>query len=276
MSNLTDTEKRYLEKILGMGGGYVLDYSDATYGEFFGRHNIDIHNPRYQTYGTSKAKKMRSFWDCENDAVVGRVLSEMLEAYKVACDLNSREFDSRLFEKCGSIVARLTGQPFATTPNETVDVFLKREFTFPDVNKLPVEAVVVSIIQSRLNEAQVALQAGAHLSVIFLCGSVLEAVLLGSAQKEPARFNQSTASPKNKEGKAKQLNEWSLAQFIDVASDIGLITPDVQKFSHGLRGFRNYIHPYEQMQSGFNPNADTAKICLQVLKAALACIAGGR
>ena len=35
MSSLTDVEKRYLEKILNMGDGYVLDYSNATFEEFF-------------------------------------------------------------------------------------------------------------------------------------------------------------------------------------------------------------------------------------------------
>jgi len=29
MSSLTDVEKRYLEKLLGMQSGYVLDYSRA-------------------------------------------------------------------------------------------------------------------------------------------------------------------------------------------------------------------------------------------------------
>jgi hypothetical protein len=52
--------------------------------------------------------------------------------------------------------------------------------------------------------------------------------------------------------------------------------PDVKKFSHGLRDFRNYIHPYEQMQSGFAPDEHTAKLCFQVLKAALASVAGER
>ena len=61
MSTLTDIDKRYLEKILDMGGGYVSDYSDATFREFFRRHKIDIHTVKYQTYGTSKAKKMRAF-----------------------------------------------------------------------------------------------------------------------------------------------------------------------------------------------------------------------
>ena len=62
MSSLTDIEKRYLEKLLGMQSGYVLDYSDATFGEFFNRHKINIHGSKYQIYGTSKAKKMRAFF----------------------------------------------------------------------------------------------------------------------------------------------------------------------------------------------------------------------
>jgi len=118
--------------------------------------------------------------------------------------------------------------------------------------------------------------AGAYLSVIFLCGSVLEAVLLGAAQNEPARFNRAMASPKLGDGSVKRFHEWSLSQFIDVACEIGLLKPDVKKFSHGLRDFRNYIHPYEQMVSGFTPDEHTARLCFQVLKAALASVAGER
>ena len=40
-------------------------------------------------------------------------------------------------------------------------------------------------------------------------------------------------------------------------------------FVQALRYFRNYVHPYEQMASGFAPRQQTAKICLQVLKAAI-------
>ena len=54
-----------------------------------------------------------------------------------------------------------------------------------------------------------------------------------------------------------------------MARDIGLIQYDTHKFSHSLRDFRNYIHPFQQMSSGFNPREHTAKICLQVLKAAI-------
>ena len=276
MSSLTATEKRYLERILNMGGGYVLDYSDATYDEFFGRYQIDIHGIKYRTYGTSKAKKMRAFWEREQDALVGRVLSEMLDSYEADCELDGKEIDTPILKKARGIVGRLTGQPQETKPVETEAGFLDKEFAIPNIRNLPVKQAVVPIIESRLDEARKALAAGAYLSVVMLCGSILEAVLLGKAQREHALFNSSQASPKTAQGKVKQFHDWTLAQFIDVAGDVGVLKLDVLKFSHGLRDFRNYIHPYQQMNSGFSPDEHTAKVCFQVLKAALASVAGER
>lgn len=276
MSSLTDVDKRYLEKILEMGGGWVLDYSDATYGEFFARHGIDIHSSRYQTYGTSKAKKMCSFWEQEQDVLVGKVLSEMLDGYEADCDLNDRELDSNLLEKARTIVGRLSGKSIDVKLAQIEDAFLDREYTVPNIQALPIDPNAVSIIEARLSEARIALSAGAHLSVIFLCGSVLEGVLLGAAQKDPAKFNCAHSAPKATDGSVKKFHEWSLAQFIDTACEIGLLKPDVKKFGHGLRDFRNYIHPYEQMVSGFLPDQHTAKVCFQVLKAALASVSGER
>lgn len=276
MSSLTVIDRRYLEKFLEMGSGYVLNYSDKSFGAFFQRHSIDIHGPKYQALGTSKANKLRAFWDSENDSVVGKVMSGMVDEYVVDCELNKKDVDLALLEKVREIFARLSGKQPAAKPGQTDDDFLNNEFKIPNIHKLPVEAQAIPIIESRLAEARTALGASAHLSVIFLCGSVLEAVLLGAAQKEPARFNRAAASPKTNTGSVKQFHEWSLAQFIDVACEVDLLKPDVKKFSHGLRDFRNYIHPYEQMQSGFTPDEHTAKLCFQVLKAALASVAGER
>ena len=276
MSSLTDIEKRYMEKLLDMGGGYVLDYSDASYGEFFKRHAINIHGPKYQTYGTSKAKKMRAFWEQEPDPVVGKVLSEMMDSCEADGELNGRDIDRPVLEKARGIANRLLGEKAkpAEAPNE--ESFLDREFTIPNVGKLPIDAPVVPIVEARLKEARVAIKAGASLSVIFLCGSVLEAVLLGAAQQSPARFNTAKASPRSDSGDVRKFHEWSLAQLIDVASELGMLKPDVKKFGHGLRDFRNYIHPYQQLASKLSPDQHTAKVCFQVLKAALADVAGER
>ncbi len=61
MAEFTYLEKRRLEKLLGMGSGYVLKFSDKTFREFVhdttGR-NID--DNKYKTSGTSKANRLRS------------------------------------------------------------------------------------------------------------------------------------------------------------------------------------------------------------------------
>lgn len=276
MAILTQAEKLYLEKLLEMEGGYVLDFSDASFAEFFSRFGIDIHGARYQRFGTSKAKKLRVFWDIESDALVGAALDELLDRYEVTRELSNRAIDRSLLRKCRSIAARLNGDSETASKDTEEKYFLRREVSFPRLDKLPVESTIVPIIESRIAEAQAAMEAGAHLSVIFLSGSVLEAVLLGAAQANPARFNGAAASPKEKNGAVKRFSDWNLSNFIDVAAEIGLLKPDVKKFSHGLRDFRNYIHPYQQWLSKFNPDEHTAKLCLQVLKAALASVAGER
>lgn len=276
MSSLTDIEKRYLEKLLNMGDGYVLDFTDAKFGELFDRHNVEIHGHKYLTFGTSKAKKLRAFWTSESDRLVGTVLSEMLGSYETSCDLNGREPDKGLLEKARGIVVRLIGRPAVPHSATAESEFLSHELAIPNIRKMPIDAQVVSIVEARLDEARIVLAAGAHLSVIFLCGSVLEAVLLGAAQRGPVTFNQANAAPKTTNGSPKRFQEWSLAQLIDAACEAGVLEPDIKKFGHGLRDFRNYIHPYEQIASGFTPDEHTAKVCFQVLKAALASLAGER
>jgi hypothetical protein len=112
------------------------------------------------------------------------VLSELLDAFETVCTPDGQQCDTVVLEKARSIVARLEGNPAPSPkpPAQTVDDFLHSEFTIPNIQKLPIEAQAVPIIESRLNEARTAMGAGAYLSTILLCGSVLEAVLLGAAQ----------------------------------------------------------------------------------------------
>ena len=274
MSSLTTVDKRYLETVLNMAGGYVQDFSDRTFEEFFNRYNVDIHGDKYQSYGTSKAKKMRAFWEQEPDDLVGRVLSKLLDNYEASCDLNGRKRDTVSLGKSREIVARLSGKSPGSS-STSYEGFLRKEFEIPNLQNLPVDFAVAEIIKDRLEEARSCLSHSAYLSAVFQCGSVLEAVLLGAAQKEPERFNRSSGSPKL-EGKVKPFHNWTLSELINVAHDVGFVKLDVRKFSHGVRDFRNYIHPYQQIASGFRPDEHTAKICFQVLKAALADVAGDR
>ncbi len=156
-----------------------------------------------------------------------------------------------------------------TATSSTKDEFLKREFSDVSIAGIGLESDVSEILQQRIMEIEQCFSVGAYLSMILLAGSTLEGIFLGIARKYPKQFNTSKAAPKDPSGKVRTFHEWSLSNFINVAEDINLIQHDTQKFSHSLRDFRNYIHPFEQMKSHFNPRQHTAKICLQVLKAAI-------
>jgi len=123
------------------------------------------------------------------------------------------------------------------------------------------------ILEARFKEAQLCLDESPTATII-LCGSVLEGILLGMAEKRPKDFNCSPSSPK-KDGAPKSFKDWTLAQFIDVACDLDLLSPGIKEFSHRLRDFRNYIHPYEQMRASFTLDRSTAEMCLFAVKLAV-------
>lgn len=274
MSSLKAIEKRVFEDLFGMASGYVLDFSNNSFAEFFRETvNIDIYAPKYDFKGDSKAKRLRAFWETEPDALVGKVLAGLLEVWQYNVERNGQTNDSPQYKQAAGIVARLIGkQPY---PVVTEQEFLHRQYQNISIKKLPIDPNLVPVLESRLAEAQHCLES-APLATIFLSGSILEGILLGVALQNPKEFNQVANSPKDKDNKVKPFHEWSLAQFIDVAHGLGALKLDVKKFSHELRDFRNYIHPYQQLASKFTPDKHTAEICLQVLKAAVADLSGGR
>lgn len=154
-------------------------------------------------------------------------------------------------------------------PKDSENEFLSREFTNVDLRALHLENAITDVLQYRIKEIEKCFSSGSPLAVILLAGSALEGILLGLAIQHPRQFNSAKSSPKDSSSKVKPFHEWSLSGFIDVAKELGLIQQDTHKFSHSLRDFRNYIHPFEQMSSGFSPREHTAKICLQVLRAAI-------
>jgi len=273
VSSLKAIEKRVFEDLFGMASGYVLDFSNNTFAEFFREIvNIDIYAPKYDFNGDSKAKRLRAFWETEPDVLVGKVLSGLLEIWQYNASRSGQADDSSYRQATG-IVARLTGkQP---EPVVTEREFLHRKYQDISIKNLSVDPNLLPVLESRLAEAQHCLTS-APLATIFLCGSILEGILLGVALQRPKEFNQAANSPKDKDNKVKPFHEWSLAQFIDVAHGLEALKLDVKKFSHELRDFRNYIHPYQQLASKFTPDKHTAEICLQVLKAAIADLTGGR
>lgn len=107
MSTLNVTERRDLEKLLRMPGGYVSDFSNRTFGELFSeKANVDIHSERYTTDGSSKANKLRTFWKIEPDAQVGEVLAALIEE-EFSIIPSPTPQDISLHQRCKEIANRL-------------------------------------------------------------------------------------------------------------------------------------------------------------------------
>lgn len=271
MANLNSVEKMKLEKLFGMDSGYVIDFSNRSFSDFiFTSSGLDIYSSKYDNASGSKANRLRAFWEKEPDAVVGKLLGEMLEyweAQKLISDKKIDKNEHQLNEECLKIVDKLLGRKQPTKQVITENEFLNQEFKQIPLEKLGCDSII-SILAQRFEEIKKCLNAKAALAVILLCGSTLEGILLSVAIKKSKDFNSSSASP-NKNGKVLPFQKWKLYNFIDVAYSLGLLKEDVKKFSHVLRDFRNYIHPYQQLTSQFNPDEHTAKICWQVLQAAV-------
>lgn len=274
MSDLKTIERECLEELFGMGGGYVMDFSNKTFSAFL-RENarVDIYSEKYAANGDSKAKRLRAFIELEADATVGRVLAELLEYWRYK---NSQPSDKeqRLAERVTQIIERLLGT--LVKPADSGREFLAKDFGPVSLQMISSVGPLLPILEARLAEAMRCLNANAPLAVIFHSGSILEGLLLGVAIAHPRQFNQAPNSPKDKAGQVKQFHEWTLAQLIDVACELDHLKLDVKKFSHALRDFRNYIHPFEQMNARFSPDNHTAEICLQVLKAGIASLSKQR
>lgn len=274
MSSLKMLERDCFERLFGMSSGYVMDFSNRTFSEFLRESvGIDIYSDKYAINGDSKAKRLRAVIEFESDPIVGKVLFDLLEYWRYKT-LQPDAEETALAARAGKTIERILGKP--AQPRDSGREFLSQEFGKVGFQRVPTVGPLVPILEVRLAEAIRCLKADAPLAVIFHCGSILEGLLLGLASANPQQFNQAPNSPKDKLGNIKPLHDWALAQFIDVACELGYLKLDVKKFSHVLRDFRNYIHPYEQMSARFNPDNHTAEICLQVLKAAVASLSGAR
>jgi hypothetical protein len=124
------------------------------------------------------------------------------------------------------------------TPATDEAEFLRHEFKESlRIDDLGLDAIVTLYLQARVDEIQACPRDKVPLGVIFLLGSTLEGLLLAFALQDKARFTSSAAAPKDTSGRVKNLQDWSLNEFIDVAHEVGLPDLDFQRFSHVLRAF---------------------------------------
>src|SRR4051812_39701754 len=111
MSTLKHPEKLILEKFLKMGGGFVLDFIDRSFGAFITDSiGINIWDEKFKLGSGSKANRMRALWQIESDAANAKVIVDLVEHWRTSCILDPSKFtesDKALSVEVLKIAARL-------------------------------------------------------------------------------------------------------------------------------------------------------------------------
>jgi len=106
MSDLKPKEKRAFERLFEMHTGYVSNFNDRTYADFFvDTIDLVIDQPKYLAGGTSKAKRLRTFWDVEPNHLVARLLRALVAHVHEHPPLTTVPAD--VYTECARAVERL-------------------------------------------------------------------------------------------------------------------------------------------------------------------------
>lgn len=146
---------------------------------------------------------------------------------------------------------------------------ITKELTQSLFTKSVQDPKLAQIMASRWKESQQAFDCGAYLATIILLGSILEGILFDKAQNEPSRAMAAQAAPKNREGKVGPISNWSLENLINVANECGWISRGSKEFSKALQGYRNLIHPREQLKKDITVGLSECKTARMLIEAIL-------
>lgn len=108
-------ERDLFEEALGMQSGYLLGFSDKSFGDFFNEEvGIDPDAPPskslFSAYGTSKAKRLRSFITRARPHLVARALRALWEEREHSMLEGSGPREDQLKDVYFRIVARFEGE----------------------------------------------------------------------------------------------------------------------------------------------------------------------
>lgn len=149
MSDLTKVEKAKLSKLFATSDGSILKFNNHGFEQFFLLNiEIDIYEDKYIDFGKSQVAKLTSFWDKENNNIVGKSISNLLKELKHQktvfeasplywCGYEGDEildFDQKLFNECSSIAQRLIG-------NEEIEEITLAKPCFEKIEQEIIEAI---------------------------------------------------------------------------------------------------------------------------------------
>ncbi len=104
MAQLSIIERKKLETLLEMSGGWLLDFSNRTFEEFVADSvGLEIYDEKYNYNSGSKANRLRGFLKVESDLVASKLIRDLVE---YAAYLRN-DADPTLIAACNAIADRL-------------------------------------------------------------------------------------------------------------------------------------------------------------------------
>ncbi|WKZ71123.1 MAG: abortive infection family protein [Melioribacteraceae bacterium] len=165
MSELKYIDRLKFEKIFGMGGGYVMDFTNRTFRDFiYQTIDKDIYDDKYEGFSGSKANRLRKFWEVESNYLAAKLNSNLLEYWKSLNIAPDKELND-LYEEClrvceelkqdsmdehiGAIKPNTEDKDFSTLANLIRDSIEKNE---PETAIDRLHTFVVKYIRSLCNK----------------------------------------------------------------------------------------------------------------------------
>lgn len=106
MFEFKHSDMRIVEQAFQADPGYVLNFSDRTFAEFFeDEFHIHIDDQKYRANGTSKMNRLRTFLKLEDSVTAARVLRGLWQYRVDNLPHLPKEVEPRLFD----LIARLEG-----------------------------------------------------------------------------------------------------------------------------------------------------------------------
>ena len=142
--HIRTTDMLVIDNVFGMGDGYVLNFSNRTFSEFFAEElGVDIDQPRWSVDGGSKAKRLRTYLRQAGRQTALRTLQALWdyrEASSLVVDHPAIGEDGRA--AFFRIIERLGGSP---PPSKTADTNPAPQRPDPDVaNELAGRLITIS------------------------------------------------------------------------------------------------------------------------------------
>ena len=254
---------------------------------------IDIREDNLNKYGSDMWVKYTSYSRRELHAKIVRVFSSLVEEGLIKLNFKYSKFyqdyyESEPYDPYDNIIGKFLGM--TTDTGEHIKKFKEIEenkgVEFPEVyfyklmekgrkaaqrltmtdeifKTIISNRKLLNILERDYRDIQKCLEAECWKAVIILCGGCLEAILYDVLKQREAQALQST-----KHGRG-ALEDWTLENYIEVATDLGLITRGVESFSHSLRDYRNLVHPLKEIRGNYKIQREEATASFESLKMAI-------